>query len=70
MARYVKRRFALCTKKHATSKIKNIDDIFKIYSYGFRGEALATIAEVSKTEIISATKEDEFCNKIILEDGK
>ncbi len=60
----------LCTKKHATSKIKNIDDIFKIYSYGFRGEALATIAEVSKTEIISATKEDEFCNKIILEDGK
>jgi len=60
----------LCVKKHATSKIQKIEDVYSIYSYGFRGEALATIAEVSKTEIISAREEDEFCNKLTIENGK
>lgn len=60
----------LCTKRHATSKIKKIEDIFSILSYGFRGEALATIAEVSKMEIISGLKDSEFSHKLILENGK
>lgn len=60
----------LCIKKHATSKIKKIEDIFSVLSYGFRGEALATVAEVSKTEIISATEDSEASNKLIIEDGK
>jgi len=60
----------LCTKRHATSKIKNIEDIYSIFSYGFRGEALATIAEVSKMEIISGTKDSEVSYKLTLENGK
>lgn len=60
----------LCTLRHATSKIKKIEDIYNIFSYGFRGEALATIAEVSKLEIISATKNSNFSYRLVLEDGK
>ena len=60
----------LCTKRHATSKIKNINDIYSILSYGFRGEALATIAEVSKLEIISGTKDSDVSYKLAIENGK
>ncbi len=60
----------LCVKKHATSKIKKIEDIFSVLSYGFRGEALATIAEVSKIEIISGQEKSDVAYKLVLEDGK
>lgn len=60
----------LCVKKHATSKIKNVEDIFSVLSYGFRGEALATIAEVSKMEIISGQEKNDVAYKLVLEDGK
>ncbi len=60
----------LCVKKHATSKIKKIEDIFSVLSYGFRGEALATIAEVSKMEIISGQEKSDVAYKLVLEDGK
>jgi len=60
----------LCVKRHATSKIKDINDIYSILSYGFRGEALATISEVSKMEIISATKDSEVSYKLVLDSGK
>ncbi|WDC83941.1 DNA mismatch repair endonuclease MutL [Caloramator sp. mosi_1] len=42
--------------RHATSKIKNEKDLFKITSLGFRGEALASIASISKVELITKTK--------------
>lgn len=48
---------------HATSKIACIDDIDKITTLGFRGEALATIAAVAKVELISVTKGCE-ANKV------
>ncbi|HEY6956651.1 MAG TPA: DNA mismatch repair endonuclease MutL [Flavisolibacter sp.] len=41
----------MCFERHATSKIKNIDDLFHIRTMGFRGEALASIAAVSQVEL-------------------
>lgn len=49
---------ALCTKRHATSKIYSDQDLFKISTLGFRGEALASIFAVSKFEIISSDGEN------------
>ncbi len=54
---------ALCTKRHATSKIYSDQDLFKISTLGFRGEALASIFAVSKFEIISSDGENG--NKLI-----
>lgn len=44
--------------RHATSKITQVSDLLKLHSLGFRGEALSSIAAVSKVELITKTKED------------
>jgi len=59
----------LAIKKHTTSKIKSIDDLNNIKSYGFRGEALSSIVSVSITEIITKTKEMELGLKLFIEDS-
>ncbi|GAB5409011.1 MAG: DNA mismatch repair endonuclease MutL [Balneolaceae bacterium] len=49
----------LCFERHATSKINSIDDLFKIKTMGFRGEAMASIASISQVMVKSKRAEDE-----------
>lgn len=49
----------ICFERHATSKIKSIDDLFAIRTMGFRGEALASIAAVAQVELKTKTAKDE-----------
>jgi DNA mismatch repair protein MutL len=60
----------LCFAHHATSKISKVDDLSTIATYGFRGEALSTIAAVSKVELITKTKDQKIATSIIFENSK
>ena len=57
-------------ERHATSKIRNASDLETVTSMGFRGEALASIAAISKVEMISKTGENEIGYKVNLQAGK
>ena len=54
---------------HATSKIQKADDLDAIFTLGFRGEALASIAAVSKVEIMTKTPEEFAGTRMVLEGG-
>ncbi|MFN5183980.1 MAG: DNA mismatch repair endonuclease MutL [Bacteroidota bacterium] len=60
----------MCFERHATSKIKSTEDLFRINTKGFRGEALAAIAAVSQVELKTKTEDDELGTKILIEGGK
>ncbi len=49
----------LCFERHATSKIKTEEDLFHLVYHGFRGEALPSIAAVSRLSVISRSEEDD-----------
>ena len=57
-------------ERHATSKIKNIDDLFHVRTMGFRGEALASIAAVAQVELKTRRPEDEIGTSIGIENSR
>lgn len=59
----------LCIQKHATSKIKEVEDLESISTLGFRGEALSAISAVSQLEIKTETYSDEIGTFIRVEEN-
>lgn len=57
-------------ERHATSKIRKAEDLETVTSMGFRGEALASVAAISKIEMVSKTEENEIGYRIEIEGGK
>src|SRR3989338_7161720 len=60
----------LCVERHATSKIKCLDDLFKVKSLGFRGEALPSISSVSKLTLTTKTSDAIEAVRLSFEGGK
>ena len=60
----------LAFERHATSKIRKEEDILNISSLGFRGEALASVAAISKVTLQTKTKDEPTGTKIVIEGGK
>ncbi len=56
--------------RHATSKIKSIEDLMNVSSLGFRGEALSSIAAVSQVELITKTMDDVSGYRYVCEGGE
>lgn len=60
----------MCFERHATSKIRTIDDLFEIRTMGFRGEALASIAAVAQVELKTKPKDSEVGTRIVVENSE
>jgi len=60
----------LAFEAHATSKIRQADDLKSVRTMGFRGEALASIAAISNVEVISKTESAPYGTKVVVEAGK
>ena len=56
-------------ERHATSKIRQADDLEVVKTMGFRGEALASIAAIANVELVSKTRESKFGYKVVVEAG-
>lgn len=60
----------LAFDKHATSKITSLEDIYSLSTFGFRGEALPSIAAVAEVELTTRTEEDELATQITIKGGE
>lgn len=60
----------LAFERYATSKIYSFDDIYKVKSFGFRGEALPSIASISRVELITKKKESLSGTRVMVEGGE
>jgi DNA mismatch repair protein MutL len=60
----------MCFEKHATSKIRHFDDLFRLSTNGFRGEALASIAAIAHIELKTKRAIDEVGTSIVIADSK
>lgn len=56
--------------RHATSKITKLDDVYRLHTFGFRGEALASIAAVSQVELRTRRAEDEIGTVTVVNGGE
>jgi DNA mismatch repair protein MutL len=59
----------MCFERHATSKIKDSQDLFRIQTMGFRGEALASMAAVAQVEVRTRRSTDELGTRVLVEDS-
>lgn len=60
----------LAFSRHATSKITRFEDLYRLHSFGFRGEALASIAAIAKVQCLSFTQNDPEGSELRIEGGE
>ena len=63
-------QLSIALARHATSKLTSAEDLFNIRTLGFRGEALASIASVSRFSITSRTRDEEIGARLRVDGGQ